>query len=106
MKFSMYVLRDVLSDISDGIFMYRNDEHALAELAHRLNPSQRERMQLLCVGEYDNELHNVVNTQVKLVGFVPSPNTESPKGVQTPLDSGSIADQEQRFLEKTASIGV
>lgn len=106
MKFSMYVLRDSLSNVSDGIFLYRNDNHALTELSHRLNESQRLRMELICIGEYDNESHIIIDSYSRPVGLVPAPNILSPSGVQTKLDTGSISDQEQRFVEKTSNIGV
>lgn len=106
MKFSMYVLKDSLSNISDGVFLYRNDNHALTEIAHRLNDSQRQRMELVCIGEYDNELHVITDSYSRPVGFIPAPNTLTPTGVQTRLDTGSISDQEQRFVEKTSNIGV
>lgn len=106
MKFSMYVLRDSLSNISDGVFLYRNDNHALTELSHRLNDTQRLRMELFCIGEYDNESHTIIDSYSRLVGLVPPPNILSPSGVQTKLDSGSISDQEQKFVEKTSNIGV
>lgn len=105
MKYSMYVLRDTVADVSDGVFLYRNDNHAITEIAHRLNDSQRERMELVCIGEYDNESHIILNSFNRVVGFIPKPNINSPKGVQTPLDSGSVAFQEQKFLEKTSDIG-
>lgn len=105
MVYKMYVLVDTVANKSDGIFLFRNDNHAFIELDPRLNDSQRLRLELHCIGDYDVEKHIILSTDSVNLGFIPQMKN-SPTGVQTPLDSGSIASQEQRFLEKTSDIGL
>lgn len=105
MIYKMYVLVDTVANKSDGIFLFRNDNHAFIELDPRLNESQRLRLEVHCIGEYDVEKHLILSTDSVNLGFIPVMKT-APTGVQTPLDSGSISFQEQKFLEKTSDIGL
>lgn len=105
MVYKMYVLVDTIANKSDGIFLFRNDNHAMIELSPRLNEAQRSRLELHCVGEYDVETHGITSTCSLNLGFIPEASS-SPVGIQTPLDTGSIPAQEQKFLEKTADVGI
>lgn len=105
MIYSMYVLVDTVSNVSDGIFLYRNDNHAKVELDARLNDSQRSRLSLRCIGTYDTESHIVVDSNCRDIGFI-SKAQGSLTGTPTPLDTGTALEQEQKFISKTADVGM
>lgn len=105
MIYSMYVLVDTVSNVSDGIFLYRNDNHAKVELDARLNDSQRSRLSLRCIGIYDTESHSINDSVCRDIGFIPK-SQGSITGVPTPIDTGTALEQEQKFISKTADVGM
>ena len=63
MKMNMYVTKNLLSGLSDGIFLYRTDKLASVEIAEMLVKGRRmvlEEFQLNRVGTFDNETNEVV----------------------------------------------
>lgn len=105
MTYQMFVLVDTVSGISDGIFLYRNENHAKVELDSRLNDSQRSRLELRCIGSYDTETHKIVDSICHDYGFIPK-SSGNISGVPTPLDTGTALEQEQKFISKTADVGI
>lgn len=105
MIYSMYVLVDTVSNVSDGVFLYRNDNHAKVELDARLNDSQRSRLSLRCIGTYDTESHVIKDTICRDIGFIPN-SKGSITGVATPLETGTALEQEQKFISKTSDVGI
>lgn len=62
MKMNMYVTTNLLSGLSDGIFVYRTDKLASVEIAEMLVKGRRvslDEFQLKRVGSFDNETCDV-----------------------------------------------
>lgn len=105
MLYQMFVLVDTVSNVSDGIFLYRNENHAKVELDSRLNDSQRSRLVLRSIGSYDTESHEILEFNCHDYGFIPK-SSGNISGVPTPLDTGTSLEQEQKFVSKTADVGI
>lgn len=62
MLYRVYSLRNSVSKLHDGLFLFTNDEHANYELSRRCNDEQRKILTCCCVGEFD-----ISTGQMKLV---------------------------------------
>lgn len=53
MLYRVYSLRNSISGLHDGLFLFTNDEHANYELSRKCNDEQRRILTVCCVGEFD-----------------------------------------------------
>ena len=103
MLYRVYSLRNSISNLHDGLFLFTNDEHANYELSRKCTDEQRKILTVCCVGEFDistGEMKLLDNlTEFKLVDFssgLPARKSEILH------DNPDV--QASKFAERTADI--
>lgn len=104
MLYRVYSLRNSISGLHDGLFLFTNDEHANYELSRRCNDEQRKIMSVCCVGEFD-----ISSGQMSLVNNV-SEFKLTDLSAELPARPSKISHdrpdvQVSKFAERTADIG-
>lgn len=93
MKECMFVVRNTLSGLYDGIFLYPTEKLAAVELCRVF--SQRAPLDesiLFCLGSFDNEVGSI--------SLFPSPSVvswDTRRLVETPATSVPVSDMEKRL---------
>lgn len=103
MLYRVYSLRNSISGLHDGLFLFTNDEHANYELSRKCNDEQRRILTVCCVGEFDiftGEMKLVDSlTEFKLVDL----SADLPVR-QSPISHASPDVQVSQFAERTSDI--
>lgn len=104
MRYNVYSIRNDVSGLHDGLFLFTCDEHAQYELSRRIKPEQAEITSVFNVGTFD------IITGV----LAPSPVVEIPivdlSNVDTLARKSNISHepsevQHSKFVEKISDIG-
>lgn len=103
MLYRVYSLRNSISGLHDGLFLFTNDEHANYELSRKCNDEQRRILTVCCVGEFD-----ISTGEMKLIDEVSEFHlVDLSAGLPTQKSSISHASPEvqaSQFAERTADI--
>lgn len=103
MNYGVYAIYNSLSETYDGLFLFRTELSARFELTSRMPEEKREFNTIYRIGSFD-----IVNGCITPSAHPTRVDYYRPvkAEVQTPLDSGSPEEQQNRFVERTSDIGV
>lgn len=103
MMYRVYSLRNSISGLHDGLFLFTNDEHANYELSRKCNDEQRKILTVCCVGEFDistGQMSLVDSlTEFKLVDLSAGLPTR-----KSPISHDSPEVQASKFSERISDI--
>lgn len=103
MTYNVYSIRNNMSGLHDGLFLFTCDEHASYELSRRIKPEQAEIMSVYNVGIFDIVTGVIAPSPIKEVSLVDLSNVDS-LAVKSPISHESPEIQLSQFVEKTSDI--
>lgn len=108
MVMNCYTLYNVKSRLHDGIMLFNTDEHATFELSQKIPPARQAINKICCIGSFDISSGIITNISPYFLDWETIDQTpiNSAPVHQSPISHEPPSVQEQKFLEKTASIGV
>lgn len=108
MIMNCYTLYNVKSRLHDGIMLFTTDEHAVFELSQKFTLSRQAVNEIWRIGTFDIVSGLVTATEPYILPWETIDQTpiNSAPVHQSSISHESPQVQENKFLEKTASIGV
>lgn len=108
MIMNCYTLYNVKSRLHDGIMLFNTDEHATFELSQKIPPARQSVNQICCIGTFDISSGIISPSPIYFLDWESIDQTpiNSAPVHQSSISHESPQVQENKFLEKTASIGV
>lgn len=103
MIYNVYSIRNNVSGLHDGLFLFTCDEHAQYELSRRIKPEQSDIMSVFNVGTFDIVTGVLAPSPVKEVSLVNLSNVDS-LARKSEISHETPEVQHSKFLEKTSDI--
>lgn len=103
MTYNVYSIRNNVSGLHDGLFLFTCDEHASYELSRRVKPEQAEIMSVFCVGSFDIVTGILSPSPVKEVSLVNLSNVDS-LARKSEISHENSEVQHSKFVEKISDI--
>lgn len=104
MIYNVYSIRNNVSGLHDGLFLFTNDEHASYELSRRIKPDQVEIMSVFNVGTFDIVTGVLAPGPVSEVELVDLFNIDS-LARKSEISHEAAEVQHSKFVEKISDIG-
>lgn len=102
MNYNVYAIRNTMSGLSDGLFLFATDEHAAFELTNRIKPEQRDYTEILRVGMYDIRSHYLTGCDCCVIPF--SQRSIDLTGRKSEVSTDSPEKQVVDFAQRTSDI--
>ena len=103
MIYNVYSIRNNVSGLHDGLFLFTCDEHASYELSRRIKPEQSEIMSVFNVGTFDIVTGVLAPSPVKEISLVNLSNVDS-LARKSEISHEAPEIQHSKFVEKTCDI--
>ena len=103
MVYNVYSIRNNVSGLHDGLFLFTCDEHASYELSRRIKPEQAEIMSVFNVGTFDIVTGVLAPGSVSVVELADLSNVDS-LARKSPISHETPEIQHSKFVEKTSDI--
>lgn len=104
MFYNVYSVRNNVSGLHDGLFLFTCDEHASYELSRRITIEQAEIMSVFNVGTFDIVTGTLSPAPVKEVSLVNLSNVDS-LARKSEISHETPERQHSQFVEKVSDIG-
>lgn len=103
MTYNVYSIRNNMSGLHDGLFLFTCDEHAQYELSRRIKPEQSEIMSVFNVGTFDIVTGVLAPSPVKEIALVNLSNVDS-LARKSEISHETPERQHSQFVEKVSDI--
>ena len=103
MIYNVYSIRNNVSGLHDGLFLFTNDEHASYELSRRIKPEQAEIMSVFNVGTFDIVTGELSPSPVRAISLVNLSSIDS-LARKSEISHETPEIQYSQFVEKTSDI--
>lgn len=103
MIYNVYSIRNNVSGLHDGLFLFTCDEHASYELSRRIKPEQSEIMSVFNVGTFDIVTGILTPGSVKEITLVNLSNVDS-LARKSEISHETPERQHSHFVEKVSDI--
>ena len=103
MVYNVYSIRNNVSGLQDGLFLFTCDEHAQYELSRRIKPEQSEITSVFNVGTFDIVTGILAPSSIKEISLVNLSNVDA-LAVKSPISHEAPEVQHSKFVEKTSDI--
>lgn len=103
MVYNVYSIRNNVSGLHDGLFLFTCDEHASYELSRRINPEQSEIMTVYNVGIFNVVTGVMAPSPMKEVPLVNLSNVDS-LARKSEISHEAPEIQQSKFVAKTSDI--
>lgn len=103
MTYNVYSVRNNVSGLHDGLFLFTCDEHASYELSRRIKPEQSEIMSVFNVGTFDIVTGELSPSPIKEISLVNLSNVDS-LARKSEISHETAERQNSQFVEKISDI--
>ena len=103
MIYNVYSIRNNVSGLHDGLFLFTCDEHASYELSRRITVEQAEIMTVFNVGTFDIVTGILAPSPMKEISLVNLSSVDS-LARKSEISHEAPEIQHSKFLEKTSDI--